>query len=255
MRKFSWILQRGILWSTSLINLSSTDRFLVSFPKAGSTWVRYFLCEILCQRCNVENSSMDMTNHLMPEFAHKSLFSPWEFDECARIIKTHQKYNLFFRNKTTALIVRDPRDITVSFYHYATGSKEYNYNGTVSEMLRHPSMGLEAFLAHYKSWSERAKLILKYEDVKNAPFEHFSMLLDFYGIQRSEDEIHTAIARSDFSAMKKAQANSNSLKAEFKEGHQFVRSGKSAQWKELFSSQDVEYYEKLRKQYDFDLYD
>jgi hypothetical protein len=55
--------------------------------------------------------------------------------------------------------------------------------------------------------------------------------------------------------MKKAQANSNSLKAEFKEGHQFVRSGKSAQWKELFSSQDVEYYEKLRKQYDFDLYD
>lgn len=255
INKAKWAVDRSCFWSRSAINLTESDRFLVSFPKAGSTWVRYFLCEILCQRSVHENSSMDVTNQLMPEFAHSSLFLPWGFEECPRIIKTHQKHNFIFGKKAAVLIIRDPRDIVVSYYHYAAGSKDYNFEGSVSDMLRHPKMGAEACLSHYASWENFAQLILKYEDIKAATLEQFSKLLDFYGIERSESEIQQAIEASDFSAMKKAQAKSQTLKAEFKEGHQFVRSGKSAQWKELFSPKDIAYYDALRVKYQFSHYE
>jgi estrone sulfotransferase len=255
INKARWAADRSRLWSRSAINLTESDRLLVSFPKAGSTWVRYFLCEILCQRSDQENMSMDVTNRLMPEFAHSSLFLPWLFKESPRIIKTHQKHNFVFGKKAAALIVRDPRDIAVSYYHYATGSKDYNFEGSVSDILRHPRMGAEACLSHYASWRNYAQLILKYEEIKSATLEQFSKLLDFYGIERSDAEIQQAIQASDFSAMKKAQAKSKALKAEFKEGYEFVRSGKRAQWKELFSDEDLAYYKALRVKYDFNLYE
>ena len=55
--------------------------------------------------------------------------------------------------------------------------------------------------------------------------------------------------------MKKVQCRSAKLQSEFKEGHEFVRSGKKAQWKDLFTEEDLRYYEKLKKQYCFDLYE
>lgn len=253
--RLKWMLDRGMLWSRSAVNLTAKDRFLVSFPKAGSTWVRYFLCEILCQRSDEENTSMDVTNRLMPEFAHRSLFLPWRFDECPRIIKTHQKHNCFFGSKDAVLIIRDPRDIVVSFFHYATGSRDYAFGGSMGDIIRHPRMGLEACLSHYKSWENHAQLILRYEEVKASTYAEFSKLLDFYGLVRSEEEIRLAIAASDFLAMKKAQASSSELKAEFRQGHQFVRSGKSEQWKELFSADDLDYYDSLKLKYGFDLYE
>ena len=253
--RFNWFCNRTLLWSYSAINIKTSDRLLVSFPKAGSTWVRYFLYQILCQRSDEQGISMDAANRLMPEFANRSMFLPWSFDECSRVVKTHQRYNPIFGGKNVVLIIRDPRDIIVSFYHYALGSNDYNFSGTVSDMLRHPRMGARACISHYQSWVKHAQLILTYEGIKANPYLEFLRLLESYGIERSEEEIKLAIEASDFSSMRKAQANSQALKKEFKDGHQFVRSGKTSQWRELFSPEDISFYSQLCADYKFNLYD
>jgi len=206
---------------------------------------------------NTSNSSqtIDAMNDAMPEFANQSFFNSWSFVECSRIVKTHQRCLPFFKKHKSALIVRDPRDIVVSYYHYVTGLKASGFDGSISEVLRHPKMGVESFFKHYASWKKHAGLILKYEDLKDDPFDGFSRLAAYYGIERSSEDIQKAIDASNFSNMRTAQQKSDKLKDEFKEGHQFVRSGKKAQWKELFSEDDVAYYERLKKKYHFNLYD
>jgi hypothetical protein len=199
-------------------------------------------------------SSIDEMNLKMPEFAHKSMFHRWSFPESNRIIKTHQLGLPFLRCKRTALIVRDPRDIVVSYYYYALGLKSSGFRGSISDVLRDPVMGVERFFKHYDSWRDHAELILKYEDLKDDPFSGFSALATFYKIQRSAEEIQCAIVRASFSNMRTAQQQSEHLKSIFREGHQFVRSGEKAQWKDLFSKDDIDYYDRLKTRYQFDLY-
>jgi len=250
-----WCIDRMYLWSRSLLELKDGDQMLAGYPKTGSTWIRYYLYSLLAQKVDGLDSTIDAMNAAMPEFANQSILKSWTFDECRRVVKTHQRGLFFLKNKKTALIVRDPRDIVVSYYHYVTGLKDYNFNGTISDVLRHRKWGVESFFKHYASWAKHAGLVLKYEDLKDDPFDGFSRLAAYYGIERSREEIQQAIDASNFSNMRAAQQKSDKLKDEFREGHQFVRSGKKAQWKELFSEDDITYYENLKKKYHFDLYD
>lgn len=255
MKKISWFLFKLKLWSRSFFEVDSSDQFLVSYPKAGSTWIRYFLYRLLSHQRTKFETSIDAMDKAMPEFANPSLFSDWSFEETNRIVKTHQRYLPIFHRKKAALIVRDPRDIVVSYYHYLSGLRESGFDGTITDVLHDKKMGVEAFFKHFASWRDRAGLILKYEDLKDNSFEGFSQLAEFFGIVRTNDEIRTAIEAADFTNMRAAQEKSAQLKAEFKEGHQFVRSGKKAQWRDLFNSEDIAYYEALKLKYKFDLYD
>lgn len=250
-----WLIDKVYLWGRSLLELDSNDQILAGYPKTGSTWIRYFLYSLLMQRLDNSIATIDAMDEFMPEFANDSFFQLWQFEECARIIKTHQRGLPFLRNKRAALIVRDPRDIVVSYYHYVSGLKANGFDGTLSDVLKHPKMGAESFFKHYASWRNSAGLILKYEDLKDDPLTGFTTLANFYGVSRSSEEIQLAIGKSDFSSMRSAQQRSTKLKSEFKEGHQFVRSGKKAQWKDLFSAEDIAYYEALRSKYNFDLYE
>lgn len=255
MKTINWYISKTNLWGRSLLELDATDQLLVGYPKTGSTWIRYYLYALLSQKVDGLPATIDAMNSAMPEFAHTSIFQPWLFEECARIIKTHQCGMPFLRNKRAALIVRDPRDIVVSYYHYASGLKSSGFNGSISDVLRHPKMGAESFFKHYASWSDHAGLILRYEDLKDDPSDGFSRLAAYYEIERSSEAIQHAIDASNFSNMRTAQQKSDKLKGEFKEGHQFVRSGKNAEWEELFSEDDIAYYENLKTKYNFNLYD
>ena len=246
---------RIYFWGRSLLEIKTDDQILAGYPKTGSTWIRFYLYSLLSQNEPNALLTIDSMNDVMPEFAHSSFLRPWPFTECGRIVKTHQRGLPFLRNKRTALIVRDPRDIVVSYFYYALGLKSSVFDGNISDALRHPKMGAESFFQHYASWRDYAGLILRYEDLKDDPLAGFSSLTAFYGIQRSSDEIQNAIDQANFSSMRTAQQNSNQLRSEFKEGYQFVRSGKKAQWKELFNKNDITYYECLKKKYNFNLYD
>lgn len=247
-------MERVFLWSRSISEIKSSDLILAGYPKTGSTWIRFYLYSLLCQRAPELPQTIDAMNDAMPEFANRSYFKGWHFEETPRIVKTHQKRLRVFRRNKAALVVRDPRDIVVSYYHYVSGLKASGFDGKVSDVLRDRKMGAEAFFKHYSSWEDSAGLILRYEDIKEDPYTSFSKLAEFFSIDRTEAEIRVAIEAANFSNMRLAQSKSVNLKAEFKEGHQFVRSGRNAQWADLFSEDDIEYYESLKTKYSFDLY-
>lgn len=250
-----WGFEKAYFIARSFLLLKEHHLILASFPKTGSTWIRYFLYCLLKQNMTGLKPTIDGMNEAMPEYAHPSFFCSWKFSECPPIIKTHRPCQKIFRNHKSALVVRDPRDITVSFYHHMSGIKKNPYKGTPKGLLRHPEMGLEAFFKHFHSWRNHAGLILRYEDLKNDPFEEFGKLSDYFGITNDADRIASAVKEADFSAMTKAQENSSRLKEGYVEGHKFVRSGKQAQWIDVFDADDIEYFNDLKKQYNFLLYE
>ena len=170
-------------------------------------------------------------------------------------IKSHRPKNRLLNGLNTVLVVRDPRDVVVSFYHYANVKKELGYSGSVKEVLHHPEMGLEYFFHQYNSWRAQAGLVLRYEDLRSDSHNEFKKLVYYLKIPASEEQIQLAIGRSDIKAMRKAQEKSSEFKKKFSEGFVFTRSGQSAQWKELFDAEDVAYWEKLKAENEFTLYD
>ena len=250
-----WYFDKAYLWGRSILELDPDDQILASFPKTGSTWIRYFLYTLLSQRLNNQSSSIDSMNSKMPEFANKNFFNKWIFTETPRIVKTHQKGLGVFKNNKVALIVRDPRDIVISYYNYLNGLRSSNSHGSLSQVMRDNRVGFKPFFNHFDSWRNSAKLILRYEDLKNKPNSSFAKLATFFDIKRNSDEIASAIKSSNFANMRIAQEKSQDLMAEFKEGHQFLRAGRTDQWRDLFTVEDIEYYESLKDQHKFYLYE
>lgn len=256
IRNPRWALEKAYLYTRSYFALEDDDVVLALFPKTGSTWVRYFLYNLLMI---VERegrlASIDDMNSEMPEFGHKSLFKKWPFKSCPRVIKTHRPKNRMLDGHPTVLVVRDPRDVVVSFYHYANAKKEFGYSGELKEVLHHPEMGLEYFFSQYNSWLEQADMVLRYEDLRNDSLPTFKRLVDFLNIPASDDQITLALERSDLKAMRKAQEKSEEFKKKFKAGFVFARSGQSSQWKDLFDADDIAYWNRLKELNAFNLYD
>lgn len=251
-----WLVRKLYLYFRSYLSLNKNDVVLALFPKTGSTWARYFLYNLLTiKERNGVIVTIDEMNEEMPEFGHSSLFKKWPFKSCSRVIKTHRPKSRLLSGHPTVLVVRDPRDVVVSFYHYANAKKELGYSGSIKEVLHHPEMGLEYFFHQYKSWRSQAGLILRYEDLRNDSFDQFKKLVSYLKIPASDEQIQLALERSDLNAMRVAQEKSVEFKKKFSEGFVFARSGQSAQWKELFDAEDVAFWEKLKAENEFTLYD
>lgn len=86
-----------------------TDRFIVSYPKSGNTWMRFLVENLLSNEpvnfLNVEYAVPDMNTD---KFL-RALPSP-------RYIKSHEPFDP--RYNKVVYIVRDGRDVAVSYYYH-----------------------------------------------------------------------------------------------------------------------------------------
>jgi hypothetical protein len=89
------------------------DIFLVSFPKSGNTWTRFLLGNLMNHHHSVGFANIE---RLVPDIA---VFPRADFRRlsCPRVIKSHDCFDPLYRR--VIYIVRDPRDVAVSLYHYA----------------------------------------------------------------------------------------------------------------------------------------
>ncbi|XP_053112700.1 sulfotransferase 1C2-like [Hemicordylus capensis] len=194
-----------LLKSLATFEAREDDILLASYPKSGTHW----LAEIIM---HLYAPSVALTSPI--EFGDLSKLDQLDRLSCKRIIPTHLDSNMLpptFKNKQckAIYIIRNPKDIAVSMYHY------YRENPNLPTIDTWPNF-LEMFLKgnvvcgswfdHILSWEEYTSgknvLFLFYEDMTKDLSKAVKKVSTFLGVNASENAIHDICKKSSFSEMK-----------------------------------------------------
>lgn len=247
-------------YTTNLISVKPSDVYIVSFPKSGNTWVRFYLCNLLN---NLPSShftndviSFKILDQTMPELGLSDLRKPWPHENFPRIIKTHLKYNVVMGNHKNILVLRDPKDVMISYFNFEKTKVSSKFKGnTLSNFIRDSKLGINAWCRHYLSWKEQDGIIIKYEELKEKDVDIFLKLNEYLGISCAEDIFLKSVMQSRFESIKKLEAEKGLADpSKVGDGFKFARSGKTGQWKDLFSENDLEYVAETLEKYQIRLY-
>lgn len=154
--------------------------------------------------------------------------------------------------KVVIYFVRNPLDVAVSFAHHsnlgfdvivkAMNTNEYAFCNKPSKLHMQLTQRLLTWSNHIKSWVDNSNLpiiVIRYEDMKLAPFETFSKAVQFCGLNFNDSQIAEAIAKSDFNELKR-QEKEKGFREKSPESESFFRKGKIGSWKEELSAELVE---------------
>ncbi|MEO0455220.1 MAG: sulfotransferase domain-containing protein [Cyanobacteria bacterium P01_A01_bin.114] len=231
------------------------DIFLVSFPKSGNTWLRFLIASAIRQQYNLSRGINFFSIHeIIPDIVlSRKIRDQGIFGEARlpRIIKSHAAYNPYYHR--ALVLVRDPRDAIVSYYHYLK-----NYNRAVSgdmslsQFIRHKKYGAEAWAKHTDSWlhvnrSEQIIKFFRYEDLLKDTEKQLYLMLDLMGLETDSENLKTAITACSKENMQ--QSETRHMSAEWLNAKQtsFVRQAKASKGSSL-SDTDRNFIENLTRE-------
>lgn len=241
----------SLFYLLGFAGLRREDVFLVSYPRSGNTWMRFLLCNLV-SLCHWEGRPIDFTllNKTMPELGVNSLLRSWPYSAIPRVVKTHRPYTPLFRRQRAIGIIRDPRDVMVSFYHYAQDRKGI-YHGTFGDFIRSPRFGLTRWFQHYHSWAAHWSLVVRYEELSKDPVSEFNRVLAELGVTYPDSLVREAVSRATIAGIRQAEKVPTTAPA----GQSvFARSGASQQWVDYFTEEDLAYYHALSEKFGVFLY-
>jgi len=225
------------------INVLESDIWLVSYPKSGNTWLRFLLSNLLYPLEKVDFFSV---NKMVPDIYYSSTRS-FRKMETPRVIKSHEYFDV--RYKKVIYVVRDPRDVVVSYFHHCKKFKLIENDFLMTDFLHDFLEGkIDPFGTWYvnvQSWLDNRQcdnnfLLLRYEDILDNPLIAAVRINKFLDINRSHKQLSEAIANSSFENMREMEAKDHLTSKKELPDRYFVRNGKSAGWEtDLTQEQDL----------------
>ncbi len=214
------------------------DVFLVSYPKSGNTWTRFLIANLVYPEKNPDFSNI---NELIPD---PEALAKRRMDRMPRprLIKSHQYFDP--RYPKVIYIVRDPRDVVLSEYHFDIKrraiSEGYPLEQFVSRFLRgelnHPygTWGENVATWLYTRRNSPRFLLVRYEALQSEAMHELGRMAEFLGIAATPQRLALAIEQSSAERMReleKKQAHLWSSTKETRKDKPFVRSAKAGGWK------------------------
>ncbi len=216
------------------------DVFLVSYPRSGNTWVRFLLANLL-KKAGETIDFHNIHEYIPEKGRNNDIINTLLFP---RIIKTHSTYKANFPR--VIYLVRDGRDVYVSYYHYRL--KILPENCSFSEFLRMDDHSPCLWGDHVESWLNHEGqlsgiLLVYYESLLSDPAAELKRMVDFIGIQITEEEINQAVHASRFENMREID-QTKGRKYNLTGADEFIRKGIKGDWQNQFSLDDIEFFKK-----------
>jgi len=215
------------------------DVFIVSYPKSGNTWMRFLIGNYLTGNdCTFENCHRITPDiHMNPEYCSEV--------ERPRFIKSHSPYHTRYPN--VIYIVRDGRDVAVSYYHHCLKMQEISSDTSFSEFLESFNAGeVDAFGTwsnHVHSWLDRGEqnlILVRYEDLLDDAEREFRRVLSSVGVPVDEAALSNAVEASRFENMQRQEREQHDQLEVLRDSDaskRFIRKGKSGSWRKIFNDQ------------------
>src|SRR5215469_6599591 len=217
------------------------DTFIVSYPRSGNTWTRFLIANLLHPNrsvsfANIETFIPDI--HAVPRKLLRTVPRP-------RVIKSHEYFDL--RYKRVIYIVRDPRDIAVSYFHFHRKfhriPQDYSIENYIPRFIAGEFDPYGSWWQNVGSWVATRQntdgfLLLRYEDMKQDPVGGLGKVAEFFGLHATPEQLARAAELSSADHMRKLESAQSDLWVVTKSGRKdipFVRAAKPGGWKESLS--------------------
>jgi hypothetical protein len=228
------------------------DFFLLSYPKAGRTWLRVMMAGLFAQHFGrPELATGEAGDDLYPNYPGVPRIGAkhdgWPQKKTAAEILSDKSE---FADCRVIFLVRDIRDLAVSNYFQVT-RRVHRYEGDIASYIRWPRGSVDGMLRYYNIWAAqrgvpRDFMLVRYEDLRRDTVTELGRVARFVGLTNVRPEsLERAVEHGAFESMKKREssrpADGSSLAAgrpgdaeSFK-----TRKGKIGGYTEYLSTEDV----------------
>jgi len=221
------------------------DTFVVSYPRSGNTWTRFLIANLLHPNQTVAFANIDRFIPDITAVPRKMLRTTPR----PRVIKSHEYFDL--RYQKVIYIVRDPRDVAVSYYHFHLKFRRIPPDYPLDDYI--PRFIAGEFDA-YGSWGQNVGtwiaarqhsegfLLLRYEDMIADPIGELAKVADFFRIPPDRERLSRAVELSSADRMRKLESSESEVWVVTKPTRKdipFVRDAKTGGWKNNLSPRSV----------------
>lgn len=216
------------------------DTYLVSYPKSGNTWVRFLIANLLHPESPTTFKSVDVR---LPEIYNYSDRQLKSFPT-PRLLKSHEAFD--FRYPKVVYIVRDPRDVAISKYHWIRKWRGIPDNYPIEDFVeRWIAAEFDRYLKA-GSWADNVLswlamragstnfLLVRYEDLVADGQRELQRVAAFLGIDFTEAFLTKAIELSSADQMRSLEKKESHRWRDTRPTRQdipFVRKATSGGWK------------------------
>ena len=263
--------------------------WISSYPKSGNTWMRYLIANYFFNSERIFDQKIIKTikkfplDDLIKKISTKKELIENPYNISKYWIKSQKlmkviKGNVTFMKNHNALvsinrqdltnenhslasiyIVRDPRDVVISYAKYRGLSYDRSIEQVCSKKLfylidsNNDFPGVEilgSWKFNYTSWRDGVpnmpKVIVKYENLLENCYDHFYKIISFLStilnFKINEEQIKFCVDISSFKNLKKDENLNGFFENDGKS--KFFRTGKSGNWKEELSNSQIKCIEK-----------
>ncbi len=256
----------------------TADAFLLSFPKCGRTWLRIMIAKVFQQHFKLEHRRIErklLKLHKLPRLnpnVPKIMVDHDDFPHWKNASELKQNKKRY-RHSKVIFLVRDPRDVIVSFYFEQSKrltvedtekqkrhrelknfrNRVKPYVGPMEKFVHEEIGSFETLIEYYNIWERNREiprdfLLMKYEDLRANTQNELRRLMDFLELPDVADEtLASAIEFCRFENMRKMEQenafHSGKLapkNASDKESFK-TRKGKVGGYREYLSKEDINY--------------
>lgn len=228
----------GIRAPGRAVQVLPDDVFLVSYPKSGNTWIRFLLANLLHAGARIDFSTIES---IVPDIYQNNERS-LQATPRPRIIKSHEYFDP--RYGRVVYLVRDPRDVLISFYHYQVMVKQ------IAEDLPFETYAADFIsgqVSPYGSWGEHVGswrgardqkpgfLLVRYEDLSGQTIRQVARIARFLGVTVDASAVEVIVERCSANRMRemeRTQAGDWRPLRDRRDGHAFIRKARVGGWRE-----------------------
>lgn len=232
--------------------------YVVGYPKSGNSWLCYLLSYCLnAEFDDFDNPGIYPRSKYIRQFVKGGLEHRSYQEHLGKILKTHTTALPHNSSQSLVYLVRDGRDVMVSYFHY-----EYGYKCTLPIFERYlpiksilhrfkwrlvtkyykPDFStylrkrLHEWVLHIKIYHELGySALVRYEELLASPQMTLEKILFQVGAEVEMSVIQMAVEIFEFSKLAQRKQG-------IEDSQSFYRKGISGDWQNYFSEADLAYF-------------